>query len=102
MIWAMNFLIVLWYLICVHVSASQEELGTNLSFSKSAAYPSSNPKKWLAEIISETEVNFDMDVHTVSRKCKEDFRIYKQHVRNQTVWAIRSSYLFFSPYLLNS
>lgn len=93
MICAMNFLIALWYLICFHVFASQEKL--NLLSSKSATYSSNNHKKWLAEIIAETEVNFDMDVHTVSRKCRDDFRIYKQHVRNQTVWAIRSSYLFF-------
>lgn len=46
-------------------------------------------RKWISEIMMEAEMRFHVDPN-VSKDCRKDFEIYKQHVRNQTVWAIRS------------
>lgn len=44
---------------------------------------------WLSEIFDEAKKKFDM-LSKVSEECKRDYETYKQHVRNQTVWAVRS------------
>lgn len=74
-------------LICVlvrtHVNASRIEslpVGGQQSTVRS---------KWISEMITEAEMSFTMSMN-VSAECKRDFGTYQQHVRNQTVWAIRS------------
>lgn len=48
-----------------------------------------NKKKWITKVLEEARSKFDMH-SKVSEKCKRDYEIYQQNLRNQTVWAVRS------------
>lgn len=56
---------------------------------ESARERASSDKQWIKAIFLEAEKNFDMD--DVSVRCKTDFQRYKMHLKNQTVWAVRSN-----------
>lgn len=63
------------------VTANQSALITNLS--------NTTQKKWITEMFDEAKLNFDMHAY-VNPKCRRDYEIYKRHLLNQTVWAVRS------------
>lgn len=46
-------------------------------------------RKWLTQLFSDAERNFDMDPK-VSSECLEDFNRYKMNLNAQIGWAIRS------------
>ncbi len=50
---------------------------------------SNNETKWVAELFYEAQKKFDMNTG-VNEKCKRDFQLYKSHLQNQSIWAIRS------------
>lgn len=44
---------------------------------------------WVSQLFDQAEDIFD--VHpSVSHECRRSFDLYKLHLRNQTVWAVRS------------
>lgn len=45
--------------------------------------------KWISEIFFEAEAIFRMAEQT-SDVCKRDFNLYQSHLRNQSMWAVRS------------
>lgn len=47
-------------------------------------------RKWLSELFAQAERDFDMNISPVSDQCREDFRVYKLHLANQSAWAVRS------------
>lgn len=55
--------------------------------------PDSSPRqrKWVTQLFMEAADKFDMNAN-VSAECKRDFELYKKHLQNQTVWAVRSKY----------
>lgn len=46
-------------------------------------------RKWFKELFSDAEQNFSMDA-AVNPKCRSDFQLYMSHLRNQSVWSVRS------------
>ncbi|XKL64038.1 hypothetical protein PGB90_004124 [Kerria lacca] len=47
-------------------------------------------KEWITKIFLEAEMVFDMDTN-VSLDCKRDYELFKLHLRNQSIWAVRMS-----------
>ncbi|XP_065206402.1 O-acyltransferase like protein-like isoform X2 [Planococcus citri] len=45
-------------------------------------------RKWITQLFHEAETVFEMDSN-VNTECKRDFDLYKLHLRNQSVWAVR-------------
>lgn len=46
-------------------------------------------RKWLTQLFSDAERNFDMDP-LVSSQCLKDFSSYKMNLKAQIGWAVRS------------
>lgn len=55
-------------------------------------------KKWISQLFYEAENAFHMDSN-VNAECKRDFDLYKLHLRNQSIWAVRSK--FFVHFFLS-
>ncbi|KAK7604564.1 hypothetical protein V9T40_005750 [Parthenolecanium corni] len=45
--------------------------------------------KWITQLFIEAEQKFDLHPN-VSPQCKRDYEMYKLHLANQSVWAVRS------------
>lgn len=45
--------------------------------------------KWISQIFFEAEATFRM-AEQASDLCKRDFNLYQSHLRNQSIWAVRS------------
>ncbi|XP_065201228.1 nose resistant to fluoxetine protein 6-like [Planococcus citri] len=45
-------------------------------------------RKWISQLFYEAEMAFQMDSNA-NAECKRDFDLYKLHLRNQSVWAVR-------------
>lgn len=75
---------------------SEKELHVNGVDNKSFQNAKSDfpQRKWISQLFHEAEMAFQMDSN-VNAKCKRDFDLYKLHLRNQSVWAVKSK-LFFS------
>lgn len=52
-------------------------------------------QKWIPELMDAAKMSFNMD-SAISSKCKADFQLYKLHLQNQSIWAVRSMFIFFS------
>ena len=52
-------------------------------------------RKWITELFYEAKAEFQIDSN-VNSECKRDFDLYKLHLRNQSVWAVKSK--FFKAY----
>lgn len=46
-------------------------------------------KKWISRLFLEAEMSFDIHPN-VSSRCKYDYELYLSHLKNQSVWAVRS------------
>lgn len=46
-------------------------------------------RKWLTHLFLEAEMNFDIDP-AASSQCYRDFSLYKEHLKAQSGWAVRS------------
>lgn len=49
-------------------------------------------QKWITEIFDEAKHQFSM-VENVTEACRNDFQLYLQHLKNQSIWAVRSKSL---------
>lgn len=49
--------------------------------------------KWITQLFLEAEQKFDLHPD-VNPRCRRDYEMYKVHLANQSVWAIRSKCLF--------
>lgn len=58
---------------------------------KETQEPDFRPRKWVSELFLQAERQFDMDPN-VSAECRRDFEMYKLHLQNQSIWAVRSKY----------
>lgn len=58
---------------------------------KEKSEPNFHPKKWVSELFMQARQEFNIDTET-NPECKRDFELYKMHLQNQSVWAIRSKY----------
>lgn len=47
------------------------------------------PKKWMTELFREAEINFHI-TSIVSSKCPQDFATNREHLKNQSEWAVKS------------
>lgn len=61
--------------------------------------------KWISQLFQDAERAFDMSL-TTTEQCIRDFETYKMHLKNQSVWAVRSLYIqlvftIFTKYFLN-
>lgn len=65
--------------------------GSNCSSSTSEDenWNSAVHKVWLSQLFEEAKQSFIMDQSTNSM-CKRDFDLYKMHLQNHSIWAIRS------------
>lgn len=68
-------------------------INMNKQILKNTTHPQANigEQKWISQLFLEAERKFDMDEH-VNKRCKTDYELYKLHLRNQSVWAVRSKY----------
>ncbi len=77
------------------LSVNFDSILTNESSLKSGESPSTeggkSRTKWISDLMSEGERTFKMDAF-VNAKCKRDFELYQLHLRNQSIWALRSKY----------
>ncbi len=48
-------------------------------------------QKWITQLFLEAESHFRMDA-TVSEDCRSDFQLYRNHLQNQSEWAVRSKF----------
>ena len=48
-------------------------------------------RKWISELFHEAKTSFHMDSE-VGDECKRDFDMYELHLKNQSVWAVRSEF----------
>lgn len=55
---------------------------------------SEKASKWISQLFQDAERAFDMSFRA-TEQCRRDFEIYKMHLKNQSVWAIRSLYIQF-------
>lgn len=85
------FTVIVSFLLHAPVHGIGGAFNSNESLSIQAEEPSVVPKKWISKMIADVETNFDMNLE-VSDECRRDFNIYRLHVQNQTIWAIRSEY----------
>lgn len=75
----------------------QPNLTTNLHTNDSAKL-NNKPQKWISELMDEAKAVFNVDSAN-NNKCKTDFQLYKLHLQNLSIWAVRS--MFFSLFLLH-
>lgn len=48
-------------------------------------------RPWISQIMAEVEKNFQAELFSgASQKCREDISMYKLHLKNSSIWAIRS------------
>lgn len=47
------------------------------------------PKRWIADIFAEAENKFTIHPDA-NERCSRDFDLYKSHLKNESIWAIRS------------
>ncbi|XKL64037.1 hypothetical protein PGB90_004123 [Kerria lacca] len=66
-------------------------INMNKQILKNTTHPQANigEQKWISQLFLEAERKFDMDEH-VNKRCKTDYELYKLHLRNQSVWAVRN------------
>ena len=51
------------------------------------------PKKWITELFHDAETIFQMEPGD-NADCRRDYNLYKLHLANQSVWAVRSKFTF--------
>lgn len=51
--------------------------------------PASPKRKWLSQVFDQAKLAFDVPANA-SEKCRRDYDLFKAHLNNQTVWAVRS------------
>lgn len=54
-------------------------------------------RKWITQLMDEAKYKFDFD-STANKKCLRDFQLYQQHLKNLSIWAVRSTYEFSLRY----
>lgn len=70
------------------VSTPKQSTETNASLPETNA---TLPEKWISQLFQEAERMFTMSSN-VTDQCREDYKTYEMHLKNQSVWAVRSSY----------
>ncbi|XKL64935.1 hypothetical protein PGB90_005021 [Kerria lacca] len=74
-----------------------EEFNTQLYLTESVnskneqieiAVKNSSQKKWVSQLFAEARTKFDLN-SDVSAECKKDYELYKQHLSNASIWAVR-------------
>lgn len=52
--------------------------------------PELGHRKWITQLMEEARNAFDIDPEA-NAQCKKDFNLYKLHLQNQSIWAVRST-----------
>lgn len=47
-------------------------------------------RKWITQLMEEARSAFDIDP-AADAQCRRDFNLYKLHLQNQSIWAVRST-----------
>lgn len=77
--------------------AVQNETSVRVNFTASVdegVQSSRKSQKWVSELMDEAKGAFNVSPANNS-KCREDFQLYKLHLQNQSIWAMRSMLCFF-------
>ncbi|XP_065222006.1 uncharacterized protein LOC135846697 [Planococcus citri] len=67
-----------------YVRSENERFSNDFDYAESAFFR----KKWISELFFEAQTKFEMDP-TENTACKNDFDLFKLHLRNHSAWAVR-------------